>query len=175
VSHLSVMLGRLAENRRQTARFIAYLKLLALNEARERGSRPEVELARLLAVDPGPGGRRSPGPIGWHLLHVAVFEEGCFGAPPRPELWERFAHGQPPFVPALSLEQIEGELATTRAGLLGLTGRLRDDLLDVTPPDVPPPGMTYRDLLEAAVWHEPHHLAQCNDNLRMQFISAPGE
>ena len=171
MSHLSVMLQRLEENRRQTARFVAYLKLLARAEAGERGGGPEEEMTRLLAVDPGPGGRRSPGPIGWHLLHVAVFEEGCFGAPPRPELWARFDHGQPPFVPTLSLGEIESELAATRAGLLRLTGRLHDGLLDLVPPALEPAGQTYRELLETAVWHEPHHLAQCNDNLRLQSLA----
>jgi DinB superfamily len=175
VSDLSVTLQRMEENRRQTGRFISYLKLLARHEAKERGTRAEEEEARLLAANPGPGGHRSPGPIGWHLLHVSVFEEGCFGESPRPEFWERFDHGRPTFVPAATLAEIEADLARTRAGLLRLSERLDDRALDRVPRALAEGDTTYRDLFDLAVWHEPHHLVQCNDNLRMQFIAGPGE
>lgn len=170
MTYLSVTLQRLEENRAQTRRFLSYLKLLARHEARERGTRPEDEEARLLAADPARSDGRPLGSIGWHLLHVAVFEEGCLSAPPRPELWRRFGHGEPPFVPDLPLAGIERELADGRARLLRLAGQCHDGMLDTVPPDLDAGGMSYRDLLEAAAWHEPHHLVLCNENLRQQFV-----
>lgn len=170
MTYLSVTLQRLEENRGQTRRFIAYLELLARHEARERGTRPEDEGARLLAAEPERGDGEPLGSIGWHLLHVAVFEEGCLCAPPRPELWRRFGHGESPFAPGLPLTEIERELADGRARLLDLAGRCHDGMLDTLPPDLEAGGMTYRDLLEAAAWHEPHHLVLCNENLQNQFM-----
>lgn len=170
MTRLSVLLERMAENRRQTVRFVHYLKLLAGHEARERGSRPEDEVRRLITADPSGGGARGLGSIAWHLLHVAVFEEGCFGVPPRPELWRRFEHGQPPFVPDGSLAEIENDLARCRAALLRRAGTWDEAMLDTVPAGLPPGGATYRELLESVAWHEPHHLGSCNENLRAQFI-----
>lgn len=99
-----------------------------------------------------------------------MFEEGCLCAPPRPELWRRFGHGEPPFVPDRSLAQIERELADARESLLRIARRCDDRTLDTLPPDLETGGMTYRDLLEAAAWHEPHHLVLCNETLRNQFL-----
>ena len=170
MTRLPVILERMELNRQQTQRFINYVKLLARHEAQERGSRPEDEASRLVAADPSGGGPRALGSIAWHLLHISVHEEGCFGAPPRPELFQRYAHGQPPFVPEVSMGEIEADLQRTRARLLGLAEDWNETMLDTAPPDLPPDGMTYRDLLESAAWHEPHHLAICNENLRAQFI-----
>jgi hypothetical protein len=169
VNRLPVILERMELNRQQTLRFIHYLKLVARQEAAERGTAAETETARLLAADPSGGGPRALGSIGWHLLHIAIHEEGCCGAPRRPELWRRFAHGNPPFVVDRSLAEIEADLAEARAHLLALAADWDEATLDAVPQDTPGE-MTYRDLLESAAWHEPHHLAMCNENLHGQFI-----
>lgn len=172
MTRLSILLERMEENRRQTLRFVHYLELLAGHEARERSSSPEDEVQRLIAADPSGGGPRGLGSIGWHLLHVAVYEEGCFGAPPRPELWRAFEHGRAPFVPDRSLAEIADDLARSRAELLRRAASWSEAMLDEVPPELAPGGASYRELLESVAWHEPHHLASCNENLRAQFIEA---
>jgi hypothetical protein len=167
---ISVLLERIEENRGQTRRFLNYLKLLAGAEARELGTRPEDELERLAAADPSDG--KGLGTIGWHLLHVAVYEEGCFGDGPRPELFRRFQHGNPPFVPEASLAEIARDLESSRAALLRRTAEWDESRLDAVPPGFPTGGETYGQLLESIAWHEPHHLAICNENLRAQFIES---
>lgn len=167
---LSTILMRMALNRKQTMAFVAYLELLARQEAKERGTDPEREAARILAADPTDG---RLGPIGWHLLHIGLYEETAFGPSPHAELWSRYERGFRAGKSARSLETIAKTLEATRAHFTSLAERWSDDTLDRPLPRPSPDGSTYRELLESIVWHEPHHLNTCNENLRRQYVTEP--
>lgn len=163
---LQTMLDRCRLNRHQTHTFIAFLKAVIRQEAKERGSHPEDEEARLLTALPGQGTRHH---LAWHLMHIAMYEEGSFGPSPHHDLWQRYRHGTEPSAPIPTLQEIEGHLRSSRDYFLALAEVWHDGMLDTVPPDPSEGGMTYRQLLESVVWHEAHHVNQCHGNLLRQM------
>lgn len=159
---------RMQLNRHQTHVFLAFFKAVAAQEASECGTSQPVEEARLLTALPGQDNTHH---LGWHLMHIALYEDGSFGPTPRRDLWLRYRHGTEGELPAPSLEEIETTLRTTRADFLERSRHWHDGMLDSVP-DTPSEGnLTYRQLLESVVWHEAHHLNQCHGNLLRQLAS----
>jgi hypothetical protein len=161
---LAVHRERLDVNRRMTLRFLDYLHLVARVEARRRGGAVEVEAERLLAAVPD-GWRE--GSIGWNLLHVVVYEEGCAG---RPAEWERFRHGAAPGSATAPLPEIVRRLAAARGRLLARLDAWAADGLGKLAVETAQPDHTRRQVIDAAVWHEPHHLSLCNEALRRLWV-----
>jgi len=161
---LATHLERLETNRRLTLRFLDYLHLVARVEARERGTSTDEEAERLmLAVPDG----WQEGSIGWNLLHVAVYEEGCAG---RPVEWERFRHGSRPGRVALPLAELARRLAASRRALVErFTAWAAGDLGEPAR-ETAQPGLSRRRVIDAAVWHEPHHLNLCDEVLRRLWV-----
>ena len=125
MTSLSTTLERLELNRRQTMTFVAYLELLARQEAVERGTDLGQEAARLLEADPT-GGRL--GAIGWHLVHIALYEETAFGPSKHSELWDRrYKHGLLPGIAGMELTAIAETLAASRAYFSSLASTWRDE------------------------------------------------
>lgn len=161
---LSVHRDRLEVNRRMTLRFLDYLHLVARVEARQRGTSVEAEAERLLLAVPD--GWRD-GSIGWNLLHVVVYEEGCAG---KPAEWERFRHGAEPASAAWPLPEIARRLAAARERLderldAWVAGDLGAPAVETAQPE-----LTRRQVIDAAVWHEPHHLNLCDEVLRRLWV-----
>lgn len=161
---LTTHLDRLEINRRMTLRFLDYLHLVARAEARQRGTGVEAEAERLLLALPD-GWRE--GSIGWNLLHVVVYEEGCAG---RAEEWERFRHGAAPGAAAAPLAEIVRRLAAAREALVERFTAWGEGDLGEPATGTEQAGMTRRQVIDAAVWHEPHHLNLCGEALRRLWI-----
>jgi len=162
---LSTAIERLAVNRVLTLKFLDHLALLAAAEARERRTAPREEADRLLAADPSGG---AAGSLGWNLMHVAVYEEACCSPLP-PKLWQRFGHGAEPGVFVAPLVEIADRLAAARTALLERVSRWREADLERPPQGTTQPAMSRREILDAVVWHEPHHLNVCYDLLRREL------
>jgi hypothetical protein len=158
-------LQRLRVNRRLTLRFLDYLVLLAATEAKADGTTPREEADRLLAADPGGG---TAGSLGWNLMHIAVYEEACCSPLP-PKLWERFRHGTAPGCFVAPLREVADRLLATRTALVERVAHWSEADLDGRPDGTTMPEMTRRQLLDSAVWHEPHHLTVCYDILARHF------
>ena len=167
MARLSTHLMRMELNRKQTLAFVTYLELLARQEAAERGTGHELEAARILAADPT-GGKL--GPIGWHLIHIGLYEENVFEPSPSFERWQRYEHGFEAGKSSLSLKNIAETLVASRAHFSSLTEGWSEDMLDRPLPRPSVEGATYRELLESVAWHEPNHLNTCNENLRRQYV-----
>jgi hypothetical protein len=163
---LSVHRERLQVNRRMTLRLLDYLHLVARVEARERGTSVEAEAERLLLAEPE-GWRE--GSIGWNLLHVVVYEEGCSG---KPAEWERFRHGAEPASAAWPLPEIARRLAAARERLFERLDAWAADDLAAFATETAQPDHTRRQVIDAAVWHEPHHLNLCDEVLRRLWVEA---
>ena len=158
---LDTLIERLRVNRRLTLGFLDHLRLLAAAEARQAAGDAEGESERLLAGLPAGW---VDGSIGWNLLHVAVYEQGCTGRPAAAE-WRRFRHGAEPGAEAAPLAEIAERLAAGRAALLARLEGWGAEGLD-RPAAGAESAMTRRQVVDAAVWHEPHHLNLCNEVLR---------
>lgn len=163
---LQTMLDRTRLNRHQTHTFIAFLKAVIRQEASERGTPLADEETRILTALPGSGTKHH---LAWHLMHIAMYEEGSFGPTPHHDLWQRYRHGTELSQPVPSLDQIEITLKVSRNYFLDMASAWNDGMLDTVPPEPSEGDMTYRQLLESVVWHEAHHVNQCHGNLLRQM------
>ena len=165
---VQTMLERMQLNRHQTHVFLAFFKAVASQEAAERGTMRTAEEARMLAALPGQDNHHH---LAWHLMHIALYEDGSFGPTPRRDLWLRYRHGTQGASTIPSLKEIEVVLRTTRADFLERSRNWHDGMLDTVPDEPSEGNLTYRQLLESVVWHETHHLNQCHGNLLRQLAS----
>lgn len=168
MNRLATMIERMQINRRQTQTFMAFLGVVIRQEAAERDTSLQVEEQRLLSALPGEANQHH---LAWHLMHIATYEEGAFGPPPRQELWQRYRHGTEGTLPVPTLAQIEASLVASREYVLSLAASWADAMLDTVPTPPSEGEMTYGELLESVVWHEAHHVNQCHGNLLRQLAA----
>ncbi len=170
---LAVAVRRLRVNRRLTHHFMDYLDVVIGAEAKERASSRRVEEERLLTGGPGRDGGAEMGGIAWNLLHVAAFEEACCGGPV--DGWEGLRHGAPPDRRSATLEEVSGRLRESRARFLARLAEWETGVdLDASSRRALQTGLTRRQLVESAIWHEAHHLTLCYENLSRQFLETGG-
>ncbi len=166
---LATSIERLRTSRRLTLSFLDHLHLFAAAEARAAGGDAETVAERLLAAVPAGW---VDGSIGWNLLHVAVFEEECAGQPDGGDR-HRYRHGAEPAAAAAPLAAVVERLSAARAALLATLAAWSDATLD-RPAGAAPGTMSRRQAIDAAVWHEPHHLNLCNEALRRLWVGGDG-